>query len=392
MRDEYDVIVVGAGPAGSVAAKTAAEGGLSVLLIEKRQEIGEPVRCAEGVSAEALAAFVKPDTKWICARINTARLFSPSGKRIEITEKNGDAAYILDRKIFDRELSMQAAKAGVDVYTKTQAVGVFKQNGEVCGIKGRQFGESFEARARLVIAADGIESRIARMAGIDTTLRLDDIGSCVQYHLTGIDNDPHCSELHFGRRKVPGGYVWVFPKGDHEANVGLGTLRHNGRRRPIDWLNDFIERRFPGAEVIGTMAGAVPAAGRIPVLSGGGILLAGDAGRLCDPVTGEGIINGMISGRTAGNVAIDAIVRGDLSATSLRQYETEIDRLLGPSLRRNHLIKRYLRTASDLEMNIGLGFFRATKVGHRTLNEVMREFFTPKNSSITSLVRYMSGI
>lgn len=87
MKDYYDVVVVGAGPAGSVTAKTAAEKGLSVLLIEKRQEIGDPVRCAEGVSKVWLRKHINPDSRWICADVKGSRIFSPDGSMVEMAEE-----------------------------------------------------------------------------------------------------------------------------------------------------------------------------------------------------------------------------------------------------------------------------------------------------------------
>src|SRR5208337_337925 len=114
MKSEYDVIVVGAGPAGSIAARTAAEHGLDVLLIEKRQEIGDPVRCAEGTGKEGLAQFMDLDPRWICAEVTGARIYAPNGMCIELSEKlaGKEVGFVLERKIFDRSVAKTAAKAG----------------------------------------------------------------------------------------------------------------------------------------------------------------------------------------------------------------------------------------------------------------------------------------
>jgi digeranylgeranylglycerophospholipid reductase len=134
MKDQYDVIVAGAGPAGSVAAKTAAMNGLSVLLIEKRQEIGEPVRCAEGILCDGMHDFIAPDPRWICGRIRRLGIYS---KGVVLNfEDERDAIYVMDRKIFDRDLARSAAAAGVDVLTKTQATGLIVNGGQDCGVRG----------------------------------------------------------------------------------------------------------------------------------------------------------------------------------------------------------------------------------------------------------------
>jgi digeranylgeranylglycerophospholipid reductase len=389
MKGLYDVIVAGAGPAGSVAAKAAAEKGLSVLLIEKKQEIGEPVRCAEGVVADGLREFLEPDERWICSRVRRAKFFSP-GASLEFADDR-DAVYILDRKVFDRELARQAASAGAEVLTKTQATGLIVENGRACGVRGKSLGEKFEARAGAVVAADGIESKIARMAGIDTALAMKDMASCAQYHLTDIDIDPGCCEFYFGSKWAPGGYAWVFPKGEREANVGLGVV-YNGHslRRPIEYLDDFIRTRFPGAHVLETIIGGVPLRGRIPELSAGGILLAGDAGRLTDPATGEGILNGMISGRLAAGVIADCLKKGDVSADALLQYDREIDRLLGPALDRNYGLKEYLRKASDAKLDWSIRGLKAMKVESIPVTRVLQEVYSPGSRRAAAFLRLLT--
>jgi digeranylgeranylglycerophospholipid reductase len=203
MKDHYDVIVAGAGPAGSLAAKTAAERGLGVLLIEKKQEIGEPVRCAEGMTVEGMRGFFEPDPKWICSRIRRSK-FSTPGASLTFSDER-DVAYVLDRKIFDRDLARMAAAAGADVLTKTQATGLIIEGGQVCGVCGKSFGDDFAVRALAVVAADGVESRLGRWAGIDTSLALKDIASCAQYHLTDLELDTGCCGFYFGSTVAPGG-------------------------------------------------------------------------------------------------------------------------------------------------------------------------------------------
>ncbi|MGZ4869323.1 MAG: NAD(P)/FAD-dependent oxidoreductase, partial [Halobacteriota archaeon] len=157
MKSEYDIIVVGAGPAGAFAAATAAPE-CDVLLIEKRQEIGDPVRCAEGISKEGLSKFLRPQKKWIANKIARARIFAPDGTRLDVSEElaGPEVGYVLERKIFDRDLAKGAARAGADVVVRTRATGVITENGFIRGIEARHLGESLEIRASVVIAADGI--------------------------------------------------------------------------------------------------------------------------------------------------------------------------------------------------------------------------------------------
>ncbi|OPY26201.1 MAG: Digeranylgeranylglycerophospholipid reductase [Methanocella sp. PtaU1.Bin125] len=385
MKDRYDVIVAGAGPAGSVAAKTAAMNGLSVLLLEKRQEIGEPVRCAEGILCDRLTEFTPPDPRWICGRVRRLRIHT---KDVTLSfNDERDVIYITDRKIFDRELARSAAAAGADVVTKTQVTGLIVNGGQVCGVKGKCRSDEFTAAAQVVVAADGIESRIARWAGIDTTLGLKDIVSCAQYHLTDIDIDPGQIELYFGSDLAPGGYAWVFPKGEREANVGLGVVYHGRKSRSsAEHLDDFVRARFPGANAISIVAGAVPISGLIPVISGNGIVAVGDAARLSDPLTGEGILNGMISGRIAGNVIADCIRKSDVTAAALRQYDIEMAKVLGPALERNYALKEHLRNAGDRQFSLLFRTARALGAEKYPTSAVINEVFYPKSRRAATLM------
>ncbi len=354
MKSEYDVIVVGAGPAGSVAARTAAENGLDVLLIEKRQEIGDPVRCAEGTGKLGLMQFMEPDPRWICAEVTGARLFSPDGTCVELSEKlaGKEVGYVLERKLFDRAVAKSAAKAGAEVQVKTQATSLITDNGVIKGIRGKHRGDDFEARAKVVVGADGIESKVGKWAGIRTTLKPKDVETCAQFLVTDIDIKADSCDFYLGNERAPGGYVWIFPKGKREANVGLGILgsRFTGKH-PIDYLHEFMAWRFPEGKIIETVVGAVPASGMLKQLSVSGLVLVGDAGRVSDPITGGGIYNGMVSGRIAGNVIADAIKANDVSAKKLLRYDREVREELGKMLDRNYKAKEFIVKSSDDLMN-----------------------------------------
>ena len=99
MKEEYDVIVVGAGPAGSITAKTAAEKGCDVLLIEKRQEIGDPVRCGEGCNKDDIIPYIDLDPKWISAEVEGVILYAPDGTPIPMGGDDSKPGLVLERKI-----------------------------------------------------------------------------------------------------------------------------------------------------------------------------------------------------------------------------------------------------------------------------------------------------
>jgi digeranylgeranylglycerophospholipid reductase len=125
-------------------------------------------------------------------------------------------------------------------------------------------------------------------------------------------------------------------------------------------------------------------------LPAGGIVTVGDAARLCDPLTGEGILNGMISGRIAGNVIADCIRKGDVTAAALRQYDLDIAKTLGPALERNYLFKEHLRKASDAKFSFLFHTARAMGIEKYKTSAILGEAFNPKSRRAAALMRLIS--
>jgi len=357
MKGSYDVLVIGAGPAGSIAAKTAAEKGLDVLLIEKRQEIGDPVRCAEGVSKQYLKKHVEIDKKWICADLKGSRIYAPDGTKIEMAEEiaGGEVGYVLERKIFDRALAEKAAKAGAEVRVKTRATGLIIEDDFVKGARLVHLGKESDVRARIVIGADGVESKVGRWAGIDTSLKPVDIETCAQYMVAGVDINQEYCEFYIGNDIAPGGYIWIFPKGEGKANIGIGILGSKMGKfkpRPVDYLNTFLEKKFPNARIVEMIFGGVPVSGSIPKTSTNGLMLIGDAARQSDPVTGGGILNAMDAGKLAGEAAFAAISAGDVSLGKLEEvYEKQWRATTGHAIDLSLIVKNCFVDLSDEDLN-----------------------------------------
>ncbi len=320
-KNKYDLIIVGAGPGGSMAAKTAAEQGADVLLIEKRQEIGTPVRCAEGVGKNELAGYITIDKRWISCEMEGAKIYAPDGSYVTMSQ-TGKSGYVLERKVFDRALAQEAVKAGASAVVKCRASGLLSDNGKISGVEITHLGERRSIKSDIVIGADGIESKVGRWGGIDTSLKPDDIETCAQYLMTGIELEGLFTEFYLGGAIAPGGYAWVFPKGEQMANVGIGINgKMVGDLRPIEYLNRFVNSKFPEGKILEVVVGGVAICGPIKETVRDGLMLVGDAARQSDPLTGGGIINAMEAGVIAGEVAADAIESGDTSAKGLQPYE-----------------------------------------------------------------------
>lgn len=327
MSYDCDVVVVGAGPAGSMAAKHAADGGADVILVEKKAEIGAPLRCAEGVSKRRLLeAGIEPDPGWISAKISGTILRSPSGNTLKVREcpEGSEVGYVLDRHLFDKFLAGRAASSGVRIMMRAGCVGVITEDGKVTGITVRHMGSDCEIHARCVIAADGYESQTARWAGLDTDLEMSDMDTCLQYLMSGVEIEEDFCEIVLGSC-APGGYAWIFPKGDGKANVGMGVQGSRcvseGETKRL--LDKFIESdpRLNKGNILSVVAGAVSTRPGIPCSVGDGIMTAGDAARVINPLTGGGIRNALRTGKMAGEVAVACIRKGDVSKESLMEYD-----------------------------------------------------------------------
>ncbi|MBX3066681.1 MAG: NAD(P)/FAD-dependent oxidoreductase [Anaerolineae bacterium] len=319
-RTAYDVVVVGAGPAGSVAARQFARAGFSVLLVEKRQEIGAPVRCAEAIGSETTRAFLEPDERWIDAHISYYEVFSAAGSSVIVPPT--EPTLVVNRKVFDWELANLASRAGAEVLTRTAATGVIQPDGRVTGLHLNSMGKTYTVEARLVIAADGVESQVARWAGLKTVPSMANYYVGFQYLLGNLELERSRCQYHIGQQLAPGGYAWVFPKREDTANVGLVISANHGQEESAQsYLDRFVEQHFPEANILGIVAGGIPATGALRKMVTAGLMAVGDAAHQADPLTAGGINLGMIGADMAAQVGIRALETDDLSAERLSEYE-----------------------------------------------------------------------
>lgn len=356
MVTEVDVLVIGAGPAGSTAAKHAALGGADVLLIDKKSEIGAPKRCAEGVSIGGLESLgIEPNPRWITKKLDGVRLVSPNGTDVWLTSDKvelPEAGYILERKVFDKYMAMDAARAGSRIMVKTLATGMERTDDGYL-VSAECMGEEFEIKARIVIAADGPESRVARWAGLNTATRPKDMESAAQFEMVGVEmEDNNCIEFYFGS-VAPGGYAWIFPKGDDIANVGLGVLSTETDKSAYEHLLEFVEScpATRNAQPVELNIGGDPVGGMPKKLVADSLMVVGDAAGQVNPLTGGGIISGMKGGMLAGQVAAAAVSEGDVTARRLGEYERLCREEIGDEISKYLKVKDYMLTLSDSELD-----------------------------------------
>ena len=352
--DRADVIVVGAGPAGAVAARYAAEGGAEVVILEKRPEVGVPVRCGEGLAPDFFREIgIETSPDWIRNRVKGARFISPEGHiwTIEGEYVSDEVGLVVDRDRFDKMLAEKAIKAGAKLHLNCRVTGVIMRDGVVSGVRYRKDGLNGEIRCSVLIAADGYESRVAWWSGVDTVLDPGDICTCFEYTLAGANVSPDYCDFYFGSNMAPGGYVWMFPKGGNVANVGLGLLlsRVDSPGSPRRYLDEFISSHsvFREASPINTIAGGVSVSRPVECTVTDGLMVVGDAARMVDPLTGGGVANACIAAKIAGEVAARAIRDKNGSKEFLMAYDTAWRERLEEKMYRNYMAKEFLLKQTD---------------------------------------------
>lgn len=341
----YDVAVTGAGPSGVMAAWKAAESGARTILLERESNPGRKV-CAEGVLADALPdALIAPADDFVANKISGAFLYPPDeSKRVNV----GGEGYILDKPAFLEALAGRARGKGADVVYGGAVEELVRDKGQVI-VRGRVGQEPFAIRASVVIGCDGVGSLIARRYFARKNYMAI---AALQYHMTGCKVDDESKlEIYVGHDKAPSGYVWVFPKGGDEANVGIGLKGANAKLM----LDRFVAghpRIFSEARVERSLAAPVPVGGEIDKYVVDNIMLCGDAAGQVIPLTGAGIHTSLVAGRIAGEVAGDAVRVGDFSDRRLSEYQKRFDGLFGRRIANSLKALESFERFSDDDFNI----------------------------------------
>lgn len=387
---KYDVIVVGGRIGGSVSSLIASQNDVDVLMIEKRQEIGTPVQCAEGTTLSTFETLeMKPSKKYVSTEIKGATVHAPDGRSVDLEgviddnflDDTGLQGYILDRKVFDKHLAIQSAKAGTDIMMKTTVTDLLRKDGQICGVVAKHLGKTMEIKADMIIAADGVESNMTRLAGLTKPRTTNDICSCAQYELVGLDFDPHKLNFYFGQEIAPGGYLWMFPKGEDSINVGLGV--RTSKNTAYHYLNKFISRY--DATPVELNIGGVPLSGPIDKTYTDNFLVVGDAAGQVDPVTGGGIHLTVFCAKIAGEVAADAVKNGDTSKNVLKKYDMLWREKFEKNLKLSLKYRKAADKLTDKDMNALAEFLEKNKM--ETLSKISALKFLGKHPHLLKLVK-----
>jgi len=344
---DFDVVVVGAGPAGSTAARYAAAGGARTLLLERNDELGIPVRCGELLPSTATLKAMFPSVpdieplfdfpdRCISRKISGLSLYSPSGKEYQLEL---DCCSVGRAKL-DGHLAAEAVSAGAELRTGVKARSFSFAGEEVCVET-----EEDTLRAGVLIGADGPMSLVRRSLDIESPF----LHPCVQYTIPGDHGDS--AELHFSGR-MPGGHAWLVPK-SNGANIGLEARSRTSLWRLLDEL--VFEMGIFDRPKIET-EGLIEVSGPVPTTVSGRALLVGDAAGQLLAFSGWGIPTAIICGRAAGETAASFIKNGSALATYEKRWKAEVGEPLMNSLWVRRRMERL--SFSGLTMELAFAFLR----------------------------------
>ena len=353
--NEYDVLVIGAGPAGSVAARHCALRGYKVLLIEKRPVVGAPVRCGEATGErEKMAIYAPVNEDYIESDIHGAILHATGG--ITIKAKIPRTTLMLDRLKFDPWLASQAEAAGAELLLNARAKDVRPVQNGMLEVPIDFEGAEHLVRARVVIGADGVESLTGRWTGLKCRMVPPTTCSAIELKLDVLDVNSDYLTFWQGHDSINDGYVWSFPKvKSGTTNFGAGFITPklytpNIHEIALKWK----EILYPKANVIGCWGGAVPVSGVLEESVADHFLLVGDAAHQTDPMTGGGIAAGMRGGWLAARAIDEGFKAGDLSYNFLKRYNQYVWERIGKGHATQLKVRRWIL---DMEREEQIEFY-----------------------------------
>ncbi len=382
---QYDVVVIGSGPAGATTARVAAENGLSVLLCDKRQELGAPIQCSGAVSRHGLeSAGVVPSEEYILEAIFGFGVYNFAGESTTIDYRQikpdeygeGDGrkplGYVVDRRRFDRYLMTMAERAGVLVMLKTEALGYQSLADGSCEVRLRHFNDEIKVKAKVVVGADGLQSQVGRWAGLRTHIKLTELASCLQFIVDKVETFG-LLEIVTGHEWAPGGYAWVFPKGHGYAEIGLGVIRTMTKKNAREQLDHFIKQsffkeRFSDCRILEVQGGGVPLAAPLKTQYADNLILVGDSARHVNPITGGGIHTALSSGVIAGNF-LGKILKTNIipNKKNLKKYQDLWLEDMGNKMWQLYGVKKAIFTTKDIVKR------------DEMLYETMSDYFSPNS-------------
>lgn len=365
--ERFDVVVVGAGTAGCLAAKTAAEAGLKVCLVERkrREEIGEKI-CGDALGEHHLVSIglEKPHGEELEKRIEGIKIFSPDLETVFTIAHEDFVGYLLNRRLFGQWLLRKAVDAGAELLDLTQCLEPMFEKGFVCGVLAKKMrsGGSIRLRGRVVVDASGfvgvVRRRLPSEFGIDNEVANEDVEACyreIRQLKQETADTKHC-EIYLNQKVTPGGYTWIFPKSAARVNAGLGICMHGDFPHPKGQFYKYVLTKplFEGSLLLTGGAWYDPTRRPLDNMVGNGVAVVGDAACMVNPIHGGGIGPSMIGGWLIGSIVVEALERGNASQKALWPLNLRYNEMYGAKQARLDVFRMLLLASRDEDLNYGM--------------------------------------
>jgi geranylgeranyl reductase family protein len=365
--EKFDVIVVGAGTGGCLAAKTTAEAGLKVCLVERkrREEIGEKI-CGDALGEHHLKrlGLEKPQNGELEKRIEGINIYSPDLETVFTIEHEDFVGYLLNRRLFGQWVLKMALDEGAVLLDSVQCLEPIVEKGFVTGVsvKNLKTGKNIQLKGKAVLDASGflavIRRKLPRQIGIENEVANEDVEACyreIRQLRQEAENTKYC-EIYFNQNVTPGGYTWIFPKSGAKVNAGLGICMQGKFPNPKSQFYKHILAKpmFEGSLLLNCGAWYDPTRRPLDNMVGNGVAIVGDAACLVNPIHGGGIGPSMLSGHLAGRAVVDALEKGDASRNLLWPYNREYMEVYGVKQAGLDVFRYLLLSSRDEDLSFGM--------------------------------------
>ncbi len=364
--EKFDVLVVGAGTAGCLAAKTAAEEGLKVCIVERKKQADVGVKvCGDAMGEHHLTylGLEKPQGGELEKRIEGVQIFSPDMNTAFTIADKDFIGYVLNRRLFGQWLLKKAIDKGATLMDSTQFLEPVLEKGFVTGAKVKNSaGKTVELKSKVVVDASGfmavVRHKLPEKLGIDREVENEDVEACyreIRQLRQENENTKYC-EIYLDNKVTPGGYTWIFPKGGAKVNAGLGVVMRGEFPNPKKQYCDYVltRKQFEGSLLLNAGAWWDPTRRPLDNMVGNGVVCVGDAAVLVNPIHGGGIGPSMQSGFQAGKTIASALEKGEPSKEALWGYNNQYMSSYGKKQASLDIFRMFLIGCGDDDLNYGM--------------------------------------
>lgn len=342
-----EVVVVGAGPAGGLAARQLARKGHTVLILEEHKKVGQPVHCAGLIGINGLHENgVIPQSKVIIRRVRQSIFHAPGGGQL-VLDKGESHAYVLHRDGLDQQIVKEAEAAGATLQLETRVIGCKREQNRM-RVKVIERESKRNLHAQFVVNAEGIRARLAQDQGLPRPKR-DFMLPALQYEVTNVALPPDAVHLYFNSKLARGFFAWIIPLETNRARVGLASAHRQVRQA----LDKFLSQNpfLSGAKIEKRFGGIVYAGGPSSRTIAPRFVNIGDAAGQTKATTGGGVVAGGACAIMAATSISTALQNGGYNHRDLQKYERRWKRSWGRQLQLMSYLRRFVNTLENHELD-----------------------------------------